>query len=243
MKKLLMMMLLVVFVVMLVACGSSLSKEKVISKMEENESGVKNYNTQLDFKIKIMNLKYNNPIIKKTHQSLKAKVIEPTMAFSGVIKTKQNGNTSIQKYYSTKKGTYANLNKTGWKKYPNKRKLKGNTLYNKVQSVVQNAAEALKMKTKDNLYVFSFTGKSKNVFNAFKGPYSIDLTGKLSKDDVKQDVLIKVDKETFMIKSLKYNLTGKVKEHKLVLTIKQQYDDINNIDKISIPEKVIKAAQ
>lgn len=215
--------------------------EKVISQIDHSIDQVNSYATEATLGFLIKDLSTGDMIEDDT-AGLKIDMIEDTLESSG--ETLENGQT--MSYYSTADATYAQFGDEAWEDMTDQESDFKNdeTLYADVaQIIVDMAGEAdVNMEEKNEKYIFTFTGNSEVVYAAFEHPYSLSLTG-LEPKDMKQDVAIVVDSETFIVEEVENLLSAEADGMELEVTIHQTYDNINEIDAITIPQDVIEEAK
>lgn len=239
MKKWLVFIFILIFTMIASACRSadSLSKEEVIAEVNQQISQVENYQTTAELSIVVTDVASEN-MIESDEGSMKADIIEPTLESSGEM----TDATGTKKYYSTNDAFYVQMNGDPWQVgAENDQPLNNDFSFYKIiaQIIIDvEDEEDVQMEEDDNSYIFTFSGKSESIYKAFEDPFALSLTG-ATPDEMQQDMMIAVDKETFYVQQVKNSFAVEKGGDKLVISVEQAYDHINEIDEISIPEEVI----
>lgn len=238
-RKLLYTFLSLLFIFILTACGKA-SKEDVIEHVQEKIDLVETYNTEAEMDITITDP--SDTIIEESSASSNIHLNEKTVESSG----KMTEDEQTTHYYSTEEATYAQIGDGPWEdktaQAENFKHLESS--YANVAQVIIDLKneEGFEMEEQDEKYLFTFSGKSEAVFQAFEQPYSLTLEGAAPKD-VTQDVQMTVDRESYVMEDVQYNLFVEIEGHALEMIVHQTFGQINDIDDIEIPQEVIQEAE
>lgn len=235
MKKVTLFFITIILLIVLGACSKDLTKEELISEMNEQADEVENYHTIIDFEVEATSGDEENKSIAKTDTD----VIESTDELAGTVTSEQAGEQMNMEFYLTKDDAIANMDGTGWESVPNEpdQILDDKAYYKHIRKMIDTIRDDLDMELKDDAYVLTFKGKSQDVFDAFEGPYHLSVNG-IGEDEMEHDVIIKINKETFHIEHVENILTGESNQGKLVISVKHDYSDIGDIKSIKIPEEI-----
>lgn len=236
MKKYAHVLIMIAIALLLTACGVKESKEDVISKVEEKIDEVEKYYLELILDATVTDS--NNVAIDESESVLKVNMNENTLESSG----ERIQDDQVLDYYSTEDATYAQINDGAWEDMTAQEEDFRNTgsFYPNIAQVIIDLKddEDVEMSEKDGKYIFTFKGKSREVFKALEDPYSLSVSGVEIKD-VEHDLNIIVDSETYYIDQVKNDMFAEKDGSKLSIKIKQTYEKINSIDDIKIPQEVI----
>ena len=223
----------------LAACGGKESKEDVIDSVKEHMDEVEEYHTEFELDITVH---VDGNLYDESVSSLNITMNEKTLENSGV----STQDDQKLEYYSTEEATHAQVNDTGWEDVS----AQGDD-YKGIESDYESVAqilidlkdvEDLEMEKEDDTFVFTFTGKSEDVFNAFEKPYDLQVQG-ADIEDLEHDFTIVVDSETYFVEEIQSDMSVDVDNEKLAIAIAHTYDKINDIEDIEIPEEVLAAAE
>ena len=235
MKKYFYVFILIAIVLILPACVGKESKEDVIDQVDEKADEVEKYYTDLNLTVKTSNA--TGQVINESESNLKVNLNEKTLESSG----ERIQNNQKLKYYSTKDATYAKTNNGNWQNITNQEEnfRKTKSFYPNIAKILTDLkdSEDVEMEEKDDKFIFTFKGKSEEVFKAFEYPYSLTVTG-VNKEDVEHDFKMIVDRDTYYIDEVKNKVRAEKEGSELIIRIDQTYDKINAIDPIKIPQKV-----
>lgn len=224
----------------LTACGGKESKEDVINTIEENIDEVEKYYTEMKLDVKVSN--DSDEVIDENKGVLKVSMNENTLESSGEMLE----NSEVLKYYSTGDATYAQVNDDGWEDMTAQEDdfKHTETNYKSVAQIVMDLKDedAVEMEEKDGKFIFSFKGKSEEVYQALEEPYSLALAG-ADINKIKHNLTITVDSETYFIEQLKTEMSVALEGEKIDIKIDHTYGKINEIDDIEIPQEVIDEAE
>jgi len=236
MKKALLFILSSILLFVLGACSKELSKEEVISEMNDHADEVENYHTLVDFEVTAVNGDEENKSVAKTETD----VMESTNEIAGTVNSKQGDVKTTVEYYITKDYAVGYMEGSGWQQIPNEPNqfLDEKAYYNEIRKMVDSIRNDLEMELKDDQYVFTFQGMSQDIYDAFESPYHLQVTG-VDEDEMDHDVIIKVNQDTFYIEHVENILTGESDQGKLTISIKHNYTDFGNIESIEIPDDVM----
>lgn len=223
----------------LAACGSE-SKEDVIDSIKEKADDVEQY--YMETSLDVTGFDADDNVIEESTGELQVYIDESSGESSGeMIQDSQ-----VIEYYSTSEGTYAQMDDSGWEDMSGAEEQfdQSDTEYSDVAQVIIDLKddEDFEMEEEDDTFTFTFKGKSEDVYNALESPYSLMFTG-VDVEDIEQELTITVDSETYYIEHLQAKLVAEKDGEKLEMNIDHVYDQINDIDEISLPDDVVAAAE
>lgn len=224
----------------LFGCEKSLSSEEVVSGVKENESLVENYHALIDLSISVTN-KESGEVIQESMSKSDIVINEQTLDTYGTINESAAGETLTQQYYSVDDKAYLNLNDQGWIDMSSQQDelfQSTGTTYPHIVPIVESISKVGELTENEESYVYTFQGKNTDLYASFESPYSLSF-GLLSPDEVTQNTKISIDKETLIIKEVFNELSGIQEGHELVMKIHQTYQDMNEMNSITIPQEVI----
>lgn len=235
-KKLIAISLLILSVLILGACNKELSKEEVIDEVEEQMDEVISYYTETEINHTLSDS--NQDLIDETKALFKVYMYENTLESRGEM----NQDNNQINYISTQEATYAQMNNEQWLNKTDAANvfLNEDTSYSIVADILLALRdnEKVEMEKNNGEYVFTFQGKSAEIYKSLEKPYALRLEH-ADINDVEQDLTIIVDSETYSITQVYNELTIEVDDTSLEMYLDQTYEEINEIDPIIIPQEVI----
>ncbi len=221
------------------ACGNE-SKEDIIDLVEEHMNEVEKYYTEVALEIRVLDA--DGHTIDQKSGVMRANRNDKTSEADGEIT--QDGQT--QNLYSTDGTTYRKVANDPWESTPSQDDPMDNaeTNYESASHILMQLKDEadIDMEKKNSKYIITFSGKNEDIYNSFKGPYSLDVAGAVPKD-VNHDLEIIIDNETYFIEKVSNQLTVEVEGHTLETSIDQTFEQINEIDDIEIPQEVFDEAE
>jgi len=238
-KKWISISLLILSALILGACNKEKSKDEVIDLVEEHMDEVSNYYTETEINHTLSDLNQN--LLDETEALFKVHMHEDTLESRGEMM--QDGNQI--NYISTKEATYAQMNDEQWQNQTDAADvfLNEDTDYSIVTQILLELRdnEDVEMKEKDGDYMFTFQGKSADIYKTLEKPYALTLEH-AETTEVEQDLTITVDSETYFITHVNNELFIDVDDATLEMYLDQTYENINETDPIKIPQEVIDEA-
>lgn len=238
MKKSSYIFMMIAIALILTACGKE-SKEDVINSIEENAGDVETYHTEATLKIAAFE---NDQVVDESEAVLNIDMVEDTVDSSGEMI--QDGEK--MNYYSTEDGTYVQMSGGSWEDLTAQEEnfKQSDMVYESIAQIVIDLKdeEDFEMEEKDDTFVFTFQGKSQEVYDALEDPYQLSIAGAETKD-VEHDLTVTVDSETYYVERLTNEMVVEVDNEKLEISIDHSYDTFNEIDAIEVPDEVVEEAE
>lgn len=230
--------MMIAIALILTACGKE-SKEDVINSIEENAGDVETYHTEATLNIAAFE---NDQVVDESEAVLNIDMIEDTVESSGEMI--QDGEK--MNYYSTEDATYVQVSGGSWEDLTAQEEnfKQSEMVYESIAQIVIDLKdeEDFEMEEKDDTFVFTFQGKSQEVYDALEGPYQLSIAGAETKD-VEHDLTITVDSETYFVEKVTNEMVVEVDHEKLEISIDHSYDKFNEIDAIEVPDEVVEEAE
>lgn len=172
----------------------------------------------------------------ESYARLAGQINESTV--NGYLETteEQSGYVNEIAVYMNGEEQYENLNGQGWTQ-SNPEFHSWETSYGNVAGILEGLAEAEVSEEEDHFEV-TYSGNSVVVYEAFEYPFSLSLTGFDVENDTTMHVSVLIDKDQFTIKDMSFLLEAANDEGELDMKITVDYDNINNIDPVEIPDEV-----
>ncbi|MFD1065619.1 DUF6612 family protein [Oceanobacillus locisalsi] len=118
-----------------------------------------------------------------------------------------------------------------------------NPSYGDVVTVLENVIDYASFDPEGDTYTFHYEGFERDIYEAFEGPFNILIGGSdIADEDMTLDYSFEVNKSDFYIEHIEYNLSVENETGNVDINILVDYDDINDVDDIEIPEEVIEEA-
>lgn len=114
--------------------------------------------------------------------------------------------------------------------------------YRDIVSILEEVSDFAEFDADGSTYTFEFNGFDQEVYEAFERPFNVQLSGFDMENDFSLDFTIKINKEEHYIESLEYHILAENETGKLDMVIQVQYDSINDIDEIVLPEEALENA-
>ncbi len=216
------------------------AKEAVITAVEEQIGAVENYHTNALLAIDIVDIATREQV--DTSEAIQqVDVIENPMESSGILVE----DDVMQHYYATSDATYVQFEGQPWEDYSDQADQYdlSSLLYQDVAQILIDLKEEknVQMEEINGKYVFTFFGKSEAVYVAFETPYSLTLTG-ATPDELEQSMTITIDRDTFFIEQVENFFVVEKEGLELSIILDHSYEQINEINEITIPEDVVREA-
>lgn len=228
---------------LLAGCGTALSAEEVASRVAEKAAEVQTYRADIQFDIYAESLN-SDEILLDSKTAMEMTMNEETLDNYGTVNVDSMGETVRQAYYSISDQAFMNVNDMGWQDVSDMQSAffqNEGTLYEALVPIIRELAEEAEMTVEDGSYVFSFKGTDAELFEAFALPYQLQ-AGDIPPEEMQQQVVAKVDQETFFIQSIDNLLTGEG-SNRVHFYLSHRYEDINDVGEFVIPAEVMETAQ
>lgn len=228
----------------LAGCSQSLSSEEVVNEVSANQENVENYHAVIDLGISGTD-QASGEVFQDTLTNMDVVINEDTMDTYGKITVEDVAFDAIQEYYAVGEEAYVKMNEGVWQDVSNQKETlfeNDQTLYPNLVPIVEAISTAGEMTEEDNAYVYTFQGTNDELYAAFETPYSISF-GTVPTNQVEQNARVSINKDTLLIEEISNQLTGALQGQELVITIHQVYENMNEMNDISIPQEVVDAAQ
>ena len=227
----------------LFGCEKSLSSKEVVSGVKENAALVENYRALIELSISVTNQE-SGDVIQENMSNSDIVINEQTLDTYGTINESAAGESLTQQYYSVDDEAYLNLNDQGWIDMSSQQNVlfqSTGTTYPNIVPIVESISKVGELTENEEAYIYTFQGKNSDLYASFESPYSLSF-GLLSPDEVNQNTKISIEKESLIVMEVFNELSGNQDSHVLVMKIHQTYQDMNEMDSITVPQEVIDAA-
>jgi hypothetical protein len=157
---------------------------------------------------------------------------------NGYLETREEqlGQQTETAVYFVDNESYANIDNQGWREETMMAE-DWSTSYGNVAAVLRGMGAAEVEETNEHFEV-TYTGNDLAVFNAFKDPFSLSVDGFDVENDVEFGVAILIHKDEFIIDDLSFTIAAENESGNAEAKITVDYENINAIDDIEIPEEV-----
>lgn len=228
---------------LLVGCEKSLTSEEVVTEVKANQDTVENYQAVIDLKVSITEQE-SDEVLQNNSSNSDIVFSETTLDNYGTISVSDGTNTMKQEHYSIGDQAYLNIDDEGWMDVSAQQESlfqNTGTTYEHLVPVVEAISQAGEMTEDDDSYIYTFKGVSEELYAALEAPYSLSF-GTVPPNEVTHDARLVIDKETLIIEELSSKLSGTQEGHELFMDIKQEYDNMNEMNEMIIPQEVIDSA-
>lgn len=228
---------------LLVGCEQSLSNEEVVTEVKANQETVENYQAAIELAVSITNQE-SGEVIQESNSDTDIVFNEINLDNYGTITASDGTNTMKQEHYSIGDQAYLNIDGQGWMDVSTQQESlfqNTGTTYEHLVPIVEAISNIGEMTEDDDSYIYNFQGVSEELYTALESPYSLSF-GTVPPDEVEHDATLSIDKETLIIEELTSHLSGVQEGHDLVMNIKHEYDHMNEMNDMTIPQEVIDAA-
>ncbi len=230
---------LAILFALMTACSNGKSDKDVFSDVAEHKDDVSNYEIEIDLQVVITNDE-TEEVLQSSQALMDSTLFEDTNNSHGTLKSINDDVEEIIEYYHVDDDAYANFDDQGWEVLPEDNDLitdDDSTYYIAIAELVEDIKDEVDVETDGDHYVLTFQGKSETIYDAFEEPYSLTLSG-VTPADVEHDVEIKINQDTMLVEQVQNTVTGTKDGLKLELSIDHTYDNINEVDDITIPQDV-----
>jgi len=212
-----------------------------LSSIQDKMDDVKSYTIFMEIVTRVKDT-FNDQIIDESQKSSTSDVVEDPFQIMEV----QNDNGLRTEFYQSTDGTFIKLSGEDWEDITGDSDSfsESNVTYDYFAQIIFAVGKESGVEIEENedgQLSITFTGKSVSVYEAFEVPYSLSLTG-AKPIDLDHDVRITVNSETNFIESISNTMTTEVDGQKLEIELTQTYENMNEIDRIEIPQEVIDEA-
>ncbi|UTR13251.1 hypothetical protein MM221_11380 [Salipaludibacillus sp. LMS25] len=221
--------------------SNNLSQEDVMERVSTNKEDVENYHGEFVLTFELEAGLFSS---QASEASFTVDMFETTQDSHGTIYSAADDTEETMEYYKVGEEAYMNTNDEGWENTSDSIDDFTNfdSDYNAMAGILEDIIEETEQTEEEKAYIYTFTGYNKAIYKAFEKPFSVELTGFDLESDTDLDVTITVSKDTFTIESIDYEITADNDLSSIFMTISVDYSDMNQLDPIEIPEKVIKEA-
>lgn len=228
---------------LLVGCEQSLSSEEVVTEVKANQESVENYQAFIELAVSITNQE-SGEILQESNSVTDIVFNETNLDNYGTLTASDGANTMVQEHYSIGDQAFLNLDDQGWMDVSTQQETlfqNTGTTYEHLIPIVETISNVGEMTEDDDSYIYSFQGVSEELYSAFETPYSLRF-GAVPPNEVEHETILVIDKETLIIEELNSKLSGEQEGHELLMNIKHEYDNMNEMNDMKIPQEVIDAA-
>lgn len=237
--------LLLVMSFLLIACSpkKSLTKDEIAKNVLDNIGQVQQYHVQINLNSSIKDLK--NDIMTQDNETFSDITIdEKTMDSFGKIHSKNIDIVLDEEYYSIDENAYLKVDGGNWEDVSAQQAEyfhHTDSFYTNLTPIVEIMSKMGDLEETNNTFVLTFSGKSVDVYQSFEAPYNLQF-GSVEPQDIQQDIEVIIEKENFLIRSIKNQLTTQVSDNDLTIFIKQLYEHFNELEDFDIPQEIIDEA-
>lgn len=228
---------------LVVGCEQSLSSEEVVTEVKANQESVENYQALIELAVSITKQE-SGEILQESNSDTDIVFNEINLDNYGTLTASDGTNTMTQEHYSIGDQAYLNLNDQGWMDVSAQQEAlfqNTGTTYEQLLPIVEAIDTVGEMTEDDDSYIYSFQGVSEELYSALETPYSLSF-GTVPPNEVEHETTLVIDKETLIIEELNSKLSGEQEGHELLMNIKHVYDNMNEMNDMTIPQEVIDAA-
>ncbi|WP_040978619.1 DUF6612 family protein [Oceanobacillus jeddahense] len=220
----------------LIACSQDASEEEVVENVLSSHRDVNQY--AADFNIDTSDL------TRTTSYNIEVNLTEEPAALHQISTMEADGEETTVETYRVDNEMYTQEADNPWVKSEAE---EGEPLftpsYRDVVSVMENVIDYAEFDSEGGTYTFSYDGFERDIYEAFEEPFNILLGGSdIADEDMSLNFVFEVDKSDYYIENLEYNLSVENETGNVEINIQVNYDDINNIDDIEVPDEAIEEA-
>jgi len=220
----------------LIACSQEASEDEVVENVLNSHRDVNQY--AADFTIDTSDL------TRTTSYNIEVQLAEDPAALHQISTVEADGEETSIETYRAGEEIYTQEADNPWvMREAEENEPLFNPSYREVVSVLENVIDYAEFDSEGGTYTFHYDGFERDIYEAFEGPFNILLGGSdIADEDMALDFTFEVNKDEFYIENLEYNLSVENETGNVDINILVNYDDINNIDDIEIPDEAVEEA-
>ncbi len=223
----------IIFVI--TACSGNESKQEVLEKALQSPDQVESYFADFGIDIDIKSDIANDSSTMNGQVTL----IEDPIAIHQLFSSKQEGTETSTEIYRVQDEAFVKQGEGAWTEQPVTSEMANfEPDYETVVSVLENVEELVEFDNSGDTYQISYSGFDQSIYDAFEGPFSVQLTGFRVDEDVTLELVIDIHQQDHYIENLDYTIFAESGNNELEMNISLEYDQVNEIEDIEIPEEV-----
>ncbi|MFS0750538.1 DUF6612 family protein [Oceanobacillus sp. 1P07AA] len=229
-------MLLLFFTIILFLSACSENKEDIVEKTLETEDTIESYATDYGIAIDV------KTEFRDESSSVQgnATIVENPAALHQVFtSTTSNGESTVEGYM-VGEDSYINEGDVEWiYQQIEQDAIQFEPSYKDILNIIDQVQEHTEFTEQDSTYQLSFEGFNREIYDTLASPFNVELTGFNVDDDVKQKLVILINKEDHTVQALQYDIAADNQETgKVTMDIHMDYNKFNEVEEITIPEEV-----
>ncbi|WP_077601726.1 DUF6612 family protein [Oceanobacillus sojae] len=217
----------------LTACSQEASEEEIVENVLSSHRDVNQY---------AANFNINTSDVARTiSHNIEVNLTEDPAALHQVLTVEEDGEETSVNTYRVNDEIYTQEEGSPWvKREAEDDEPLFTPSYKDVVSILENVIDYAEFDSEGGTYTFSYEGFEREIYEAFEGPFNILLGGgDIADEDMSLDFTFEVNKSDYYIEGLEYNLSVENETGTVNINIQVNYDDINDIDEIEVPDEVM----
>lgn len=229
-------LLAVSLLLFLIACSQEASEDEVIENVLNSPREVNQYSAEFGID--------TTDVARSLSNDIKVDLTEEPVAKHQILTISEDDNERSIDTYRTDNEVYTQEADDPWvKREAAEEESLFEPSYRDVVSVLEDVIDYAEFDSEGGTYTFSYEGFEREIYEAFEGPFNILLGGAdIADEDMSLDFTFEVNKSDFYIENLEYNLSVENETGNVDINIHADYDNINDVDEIEVPEEVIEEA-
>lgn len=217
----------------LVACSQEASEEEVIENVLNSHRDVNQYAANFNID--------TSDVAKTISHNIEVNLTEDPAALHQILTIEADGEESSVNTYRVNDEIYTQEEDNPWgKREAEEDEPLFTPSYRDVVSVLENVIDYAEFDSEGGTYTFSYEGFEREIYEAFEGPFNILLGGSdIADEDMSLGFTFEVNKSDYYIENLEYNLSVENETGTVNINIQVNYDDINDINEIEVPDEAI----
>ncbi|WP_080872959.1 DUF6612 family protein [Oceanobacillus timonensis] len=220
----------------LVACSQDASEEEVTDNVLNSHHDVNQYSAEFNIN--------TSDVTSTVNYNTEVSLTEEPASKHQVSTTETDGEETSIDTYRVDDEIYTQEADSPWvEREAEADEALFNPSYRDVVAVLENVIDYAAFDPEGNTYTFHYEGFERDIYEAFEGPFNILIGGSdIADEDMSLDFSFEVNKSDFNIEHVEYNLSVENETGNVDINILVDYDDINDVDELEIPEEVIEEA-
>lgn len=217
----------------LVACSQEASEEEVIENVLNSHRDVNQYAANFNID--------TSDVAKTISHNIEVNLTEDPAALHQILTIEADGEESSVNTYRVNDEIYTQEEDNPWgKREAEEDEPLFTPSYRDVVSVLENVIDYAEFDSEGGTYTFSYEGFEREIYEAFEGAFNILLGGSdIADEDMSLGFTFEVNKSDYYIENLEYNLSVENETGTVNINIQVNYDDINDINEIEVPDEAI----
>ncbi|WP_152657540.1 DUF6612 family protein [Oceanobacillus sp. CFH 90083] len=229
-------LLAVSLLLFLIACSQEASEEEVVDNVLNSYRDVSQYAAEFSIN--------TSDLTGTVNYSIEVNLTEDPAALHQISTIESDGEETSTDTYRVDNEIYTREADGPWvKREAEEDEALFSPSYRDIVSVLENVIDYAEFDSVGGTYTFSYNGFERDIYEAFEGPFNILVGGSdISDEDMTLDFSFEVNSADYYIENLEYNLTVENETGNVDINIQVNYNDINNMDEIEIPDDVVEQA-